>query len=54
MEYNEKTETMIPRFTAANMWNRLFINFYAVSTDDDIKKAALIFVNEKKKRNRTV
>lgn len=36
------------------MWNKLFINFYAASTDDDMKKAALIFVNEGKRKNHTV
>ena len=35
-------------------WNKPYINFYAVSSNDDMKKASIIFAHEGKCKNRTV
>ena len=35
-------------------WNKPYINFYAVSSTDDMKKASIIFAHEGKCKNRTV
>lgn len=35
-------------------WNKPYINFYAVSSTDDMKKASIIFMHEGKCKNRTV
>lgn len=35
-------------------WNKPYINFYAVSSNDDMKKASIIFAHEGKSKNRTV
>ena len=35
-------------------WNKPYINFYAVSSTDDMKKASIVFMHEGKCKNRTV